>query len=57
MCGNMDGPRECHTEGSRGDVSYDIPYMCNLKRNDTNLQNRKRLTDLENELTVAGGKG
>ena len=57
MCGNMDGPRECHTEGSRGDVSYDIPYMCDLKRNDTNLQNRKRLTDLENELTVAGGKG
>ena len=31
--------------------------MWNLKRNDTNklnLQRRKRLTDLENELMVAG---
>ena len=25
---------------------YDIPYMWNLKRNDMNLQSRKRLTDL-----------
>ena len=39
---------------------YDIPYMWNLKRNYTkelNLQNRKRLLDLENKLMVAGGKG
>ena len=36
-----------------GEISYDIYYMWNLKRNDANelnLQNRKRLTDLENEL-------
>ena len=34
--------------------------MWNLKRNDTNelnLQRRKRLTDLENELMVAGVGG
>ena len=32
--------------------------MWNLKGNDTNmnLQSRKRLTDLENELMVASGK-
>ena len=36
----MDGPRDCHTECSNSDrerkVSYDIAYMCNLKKNDTN---------------------
>ena len=36
----MDWPRECHTEWSKsdreGEISYDIPYMWNLKRNDTN---------------------
>ena len=36
----MDGPRECHTEGSKsdreGEILYDILYMWNLKRNDTN---------------------
>ena len=35
----MDGPRECHTKGSksdRGEISHDIPYMWNPKRNDTN---------------------
>ena len=34
-----------------------MPCMWNLKRNDTNelnLQNRKRLTDLENKLMVTG---
>ena len=40
-----------------GEISCDIPYMWNLKGNDTNeLTNRKRSTDLEKELTVAGGK-
>ena len=32
--------RDCHTEWSKsdreGEISYNIPYMCNLKRNDTN---------------------
>ena len=31
---------------------YDIPYMWNLKRSDTNEQNRKRLIELENEFMV-----
>ena len=58
----MDGPRECHAEWSKsdreGEISHDIPYMWALKRSDTmNLQNRKRFTDLENELLVARGKG
>ena len=36
-----------------GEITYDIPFMWNLKRNDTNeLTNRKRLTDLEKELMV-----
>ena len=42
------------------EISYDIPYMWNLKRNDTNeliYKTERLLTDLENELTVAGGKG
>ena len=45
---NMDGPRECHTERSKsdreGETSYDIPYMWNLKRNDTNEFTYKRET-------------
>ena len=36
----MDGHRDCHTEWSKSDrekeISYDIAYMQNLKRNDTN---------------------
>ena len=30
----MNGPRDCHAEGSKseGEVSYDIPYMQNLKK-------------------------
>ena len=34
----------------------DIPYMHNLKRNDTNELTKKRLKDLENELMVARQK-
>ena len=40
-------------------VSYDIAYMCNLKKKkDTNelLQNRNRLTDLEKETMVTRGE-
>ena len=36
----MDRPRDCHMEWSKsdreGEILYDIPYMWNLKRNDTN---------------------
>ena len=36
---------------------YDIPYVWDLRRNDTNELTKQRLTDLENELMVARGKG
>ena len=39
ICSNMNGLRDCHTEWSeadRGEISQDIPYMQNLKRNDAN---------------------
>ena len=41
-----------------GEILYDIPYMWNLKRNDTNELTYKtnRFTDLEKELMVALGK-
>ena len=35
----------------------DFPYMRHLKRNDTSELTKQRLTDLENKLKVAGGKG
>ena len=45
----MDGPRDCHTEWSKSDrereLSYDIAYMWNLKRNDTNEFIYKTETD------------
>ena len=52
---------ECHTNWSQSDrereTLYGIPYMCNLKKMiQMNLQNRKRLTDLEKELMVARGE-
>ena len=33
---------------------YDIPYMWNLKRNDTNELTEQKDTDLENELMFGG---
>jgi len=39
----MDGPKECHTElsnsGREGEMSYDIPYMWNLKKKKKNGTN------------------
>ena len=36
----MDRSRDCHTEWSKsdreGEISYGIPYMCNLKLSETN---------------------
>ena len=57
----MDGPREGNTEQSksdRGEISYDIPYMWNLKRNDASEVTYKTETDsqTEKELMVAVGK-
>ena len=61
MCGNMNGPRKCHTEWSKANrerqISYDITYIWNLKKwhKWTYLQNRNRVTDVENNLMVTGG--
>ena len=37
---NMGGSRECHTKWSKsdreGEISYNIPYLWNLRRNYTN---------------------
>jgi hypothetical protein len=58
----MDGPGACDTDWNKSEtkeeISYDILYMCNLQRNDTNEHTYKteRFTDLGNELTVAGRK-
>ena len=45
----MDGPRGCHTEWSKSDrerqISYDITYKWNLKRNNTNELTYKTETD------------
>ena len=33
----MDKPGECHTERNKREIEiYDIPYVWNLKRNNTN---------------------
>ena len=47
ICSNMDGPRDCHTEWNKleKEISYDITYMQNLKRNDTNELVYKTETD------------
>ena len=54
MCSNMDGPRECRTEWSRGDISYDIPYTWNLKRNDTNKLIKQKETHRLRKWTHSG---
>ena len=59
----MNGPRDCHTEWSKSDrekqTSYDIAYMWNLKKwyKWTYLQNRNRVTDIENKLMVTKREG
>ena len=49
ICRNIDGPRECQAEwnesDSEGNLQYDIPYMWNLKRNDTHELTYKIETD------------
>ena len=57
-CNNTGGPRDYHTKGSKSDrerqISYDIPYMWNLKKEYilTYLWNRNRLAHFANKLTV-----
>ena len=58
----MDRPRDYHMKWSKPDrqISYVITYMWNLKKwyKWTYLQNRNRLTDIENKLMVTkGGRG
>ena len=40
ICSNMDGPRDDHTKWSKADqkrqISYDIAYVWNLKKHDSN---------------------
>ena len=63
MCTDTDGARDCHTERSKSDrgrqISYDIAYMWNLKKwcKQIYLQNRNRVTDVENKLMVTKGHG
>ena len=62
ICSNKDRPRDCHNEWSKTEKekytkkkkkeTYDIPYVWNLKRNDTNELIKQRLTDLGNKLMV-----
>ena len=52
ICSNMDRPRDDHTKWSKSDRErqiYDITYMWNLIKNDTNelIHKIERLTDLE----------
>ena len=60
ICSKTDGPRDYHTKWSKSDrerqISYDITHMWNLIFKKwykwTYLQNRNRLTDIENKLMV-----
>ena len=64
ICSNMGGPRDYHTKWSKSDsgrqISYDITHMWTLilkKRYKwTYLQNRNRLTDIENKHMVTKGE-
>ena len=61
ICSNMDGPRDYHTKWSKSErerqIPYDITYRWNLKSDTNYLQNRNRLTDIENKLMVTKGEG
>ena len=58
----MGGPGDYHTKWSKSDrerqISSDITYMWNLKKwyKWTDLQNRNRLTGIENKLMVTKGE-
>ena len=59
ICSNMDGPRDCHTKWRKsdreGEILYDIPYMWNLKRNDTGeLTEQKQIHKLREWTKVVG---
>ena len=60
FCSSMERPRQCHTEWSKsdreGEISYDIPYMWNLKRNDTNEFTKQKETHTEQTYSCQGKK-
>ena len=47
----MNGPRKCHTEGSKSKrerkILHDIPYVWNLKRNGTYELTKQKQTHRE----------
>ena len=49
ICSNMEGPGDYHTKWSKSDrerkISYDIAYMWNIKKKDTNALIYKTETD------------
>ena len=57
----MHGPREYYTEWSKLDkerqTAYDTAYMWNIKKGYkwTDLQNRNRITDVENKFMATRG--
>ena len=57
---NMDGPQDGHTEWStsdrEGEISYDFPYVWNLKRIDTNELIKQNQTHRPRE-RIYGGQG
>ena len=61
ICSHMDGPRDYHVKwiSQTEKDKYNIAYMWNLKKwyKWTYLQNRNRLTDIENKLMVTKGEG
>ena len=62
ICSNMDWPRDYHAKWSESDrerqIPYDTAYMWSQKKmiQTNSLQNRNRLTDIENKLMVTKGE-
>ena len=62
ICSNMDGPRDYYTKWCKSErerqISYDITYVCNLKKwyKWIYLQIRNRPTDIENKLMITKGE-
>ena len=62
ICGDVDGPRDCHTEWSKSErekqISYINAYKWNLEKwyRWTGLQGRNRDTDVENKHMDTRGK-
>ena len=60
ICSNMDGPRDYHTKWSKSDgerqISYHLYVESKIWQKWTYVQNRNRLTDIENRRVVAKGE-